>query len=385
MKILVTSDTFLPLLGGGEIHVFEMCHRLVRHGHEVTLVTNQDGKGKKDDEFAFRVVRVVWKRKSLPKLFKILWQESKRVDIIHAHYSYRLTAMATLVGRLRNKPSVSILHGLGTLDEPGAQFPYKQIHAIYRFLALNLATRIISTSEDIAVVARRYLLNPKKISIIFNGLDTTKFYPSTSVPKSLEEKYKNKKVILTVRRLVPKNGIHFLVEAMPDIIKLVPNVMYIMIGTGRMEDHIKGRIRALGVEKYIDVIGQQDNTLIPGFLARADVVVFPSTAESTSIACAEAMSMGKIVVASRVGGLVELLGTESERGILVKLVDWQGSNYDAPISLAKGRYEALARAICEALLGDQSKRKEKAIQFAKTELDWEVVVEKTLKVFKELI
>src|SRR3989344_4772024 len=379
MKILMTSDTFLPLVGGGEIHVKELCENLTRLGHQVTLVTNQKGVG--EDHFAFRVIRIPWKRSNFFYLFKTLYHEAKETDIVHAHYSYRLSALAVIAGRLRGKRVIETLHGLGTLDEARAHFLYKQIHALYRFLALNLATRIISTSEDIAIVARQHMLRSNNIEIIFNGLNTQIFNLSLKVPEELSKKYVGKKVILTVRRLVPKNGIHFLVESMPEIMKLIPNAHYVMIGSGRMESYIKKRIVELGLESHIDMLGEVDNSEVPAYMKLADVVVFPSTAESSSIACAEAFAMGKMVVASRVGGLVELLGKDNERGLLVKLVDWEGSDYDAPLQLSEERYKALAETIAKGLLTDQSEMSMRAERYAKEELDWEVVAGKTVRAY----
>jgi glycosyltransferase involved in cell wall biosynthesis len=383
MRVLMTSDTFLPLVGGGEIHVREISEHLMRLGHHITLLTNQPREG--DDAFPFKVIRIPWKRSNLFSLLRVLYQEVGKADLVHAHYSYRLSALTAIVAWVRRKPVIEILHGLGTLDEAGARFPYKHVHALYRFLALNLATRIISTSEDIAAVARKHIIRKGKIEIIFNGLDTSKFNRDVEAPESLKEKYTNRKIILTVRRLVPKNGIHFLVEAMPEITKRVPNALYLMVGTGRMEEYIRERVKDLRLEGVVEMVGGVGNSHVAGYMKLADVVVFPSTAESTSIACAEAMAMGKEIVASRVGGLVELLGEHNERGTLVKLVEWEGSDYAAPLTLPPERYEALAAAVCDALQGKTSGLGNKAEAFARRELDWKVVAEKTARVYATVL
>lgn len=110
-------------------------------------------------------------------------------------------------------------------------------------------------------------------------------------------------------------------------------------------------------------------------------MVFPSTAESTSIACAEAMAIGTPVVASRVGGLVELLGKNEERGRLVTLVDHEGSNYDAPLTLPEDRLRALAHTVLEVLRTGEPERTRAAQEFAQGELDWNMITEKTLDVY----
>jgi glycosyltransferase involved in cell wall biosynthesis len=386
MKILMTSETFLPLMGGAEMHVWYLGEKLTRMGHQVTLLTNEPRAGEPTPTHpvTFKVFSILWQRSAVWSIFRKLWSLAGEAEVIHCHYSYRLAMLAGIVGRLRGKPVIVTLHGLGTLDEPGSTFPYKQAHAVYRFLSLNLATKIISTSEDLAIVARQHMINKKKMVIIFNGVDTGIFNPEVLASESLRNKYQNQKIVLTVRRLVPKNGIHFLVESLPLLIQKVPRVKCLMIGGGRMTGYIKERIADLGVGQHVELLGEQDNKIVPQFLQLANVVVFPSTAESSSIACAEAMAMGKSVVSSRVGGLVELIGANNERGELVKLVDWEGSNYDAPIQLPPDRYQALAQAIAGALTNDQSAKTKAAIRFAREELDWGVVATKTLGVYQSL-
>lgn len=382
MKILMTSDTFLPLIGGAEIHIQNLIEELEKYGNKIVLVTNEIGVSNFDKSHS--VIRIPWSRKKVFSLLGLLWRESKDVDIIHCHYSYRLAVAASIIGRLRNIPVVVVLHGLGTLDIPNAKFVYRTIHSIYRYASLVFSTHIISTSDDLAQVARKYISN-KKISIILNGYDAEKFNNNAYVPDSLRKQYENNHVILTVRRLVPKNGIHFLVEAIPLIVARVPNIKYVMIGDGRMRGYIEDRIEKLGIQKYVDILGAVENDQVPAYLKLADVVVLPSTAESSSIACAEAMGMGKSIVSSRVGGLPELLGKNEERGRLVPLVSWEGSNYDAPLFLDIDRYQELASVIVESLLTPDIEKMNAALQYASQELSWEAIGKKTVLVYAGLI
>lgn len=382
MKILMTSDTFLPHIGGAEIHVQNLVWSLQKRGNEVTLVVNEGASS--DFDRTARVIRIPWSKKGLPLLVRTLWTQSKNAEIIHCHYSYRLAMVAGVIGRLRRIPVIAVLHGLGTLDIPGARFMYRIVHAWYRYLSLALSTHIISTSDDLAQVARKYI-SDKKISVILNGYDAEKFNTKVALPEDVRRRYEGKRVMLTVRRLVPKNGIHFLVEAIPYIIQKIPNLKYVMIGDGRMREDIEDRIVKLGIQDYIDMRGVVENDQIPLYLMRADVVVFPSTAESSSIACAEAMAMGKSIVASRVGGLIELLGKNEERGRLVRLVPWEGSDYDAPPFLDKEKYIALANAVSESILVPDVKRMNAALQYAQQELSWDAIGAKIEEVYKKLI
>lgn len=381
-KILMTSDTFLPVMGGGEIHVKNIIEQLESRGFEVPLITTEGRPSDFDSQH--RVTRIPWKRTNLLRLFLTTWKESRGAIAIHSHYSYRLAVIGGIVGKLRGIPVFVILHGLGTLDEAGAKGIYRLAHASYRRTSLFLATHIISTSEDIAKAAEPYT-HKEKITVIMNGYDDTLFNEHVSVPAELQQKYAGKKIVLTVRRLVPKNGIHYMVEAIPHLIKLLPNIHYIMIGDGRMRSEIERRIHALHIEEYVDILGVIENEHVPPYLKLADTVVFPSTAESSSIACAEAMAIGKPIVASDVGGLPELVGRDGSRGSLVKLVDWTDSNYDAPMDLPMERYESLASTIAETIHNKTTEQEHRIARYAQEHLSWSVIASKTLTVYARFI
>ncbi len=377
----MTSETFLPRMGGAEIHVANLSRLLVEQNHEVVLVTNEiDAMLARERTKGVEVISMPWSRSRMVAIVRVLWAQAKRADVIHSHYSYRLATLAGIIGLLQRKPVIVTLHGLGTLNEAGARFPYTLVHAMYRRLSLGLAKRIISTSEDLARVAARYT-DSRKMIVIPNGYDSDVFRPGREVSAMVRARLGERPIILTVRRLVPKNGIQYLIEALPSILKRHPDAHCVCIGDGRMRPHIESRISALGIGEAVSLLGEVDNATVPEYLSAARVIVFPSTAESVSIACAEAMGSGVPVVASRVGGLIELLGEDSSRGRLVALCDWTESDYNAPLSLPSRKYEMLADAVCEVL--EQAKvpgdaRAQIAILYAQKELAWRVVVEKIL-------
>ncbi len=376
MNILMTSETFLPRMGGAEIHVANLARLLRERGHGVTLVTNEPRASSECEDMHGTVcISIPWHRSRILYLVRVLWKHAARADVLHAHYSYRMAALVGIIGKIRRVPVIVTLHGLGTLDEAGARFPYTYVHALYRLLSLRLATRIISTSEDLARVAARYC-DYRKITIIPNGYDDHRFYPNHLVNASMRSIYEGRLIVLTVRRLVPKNGIHYLIEAMPYLIAKHPNVLCLCIGEGRMRSYLESRMSELGITDSVVLLGEVDNALVPTYIALANVVVFPSTAESVSIACAEAMGSGVPIVASRVGGLIELLGAHEERGRLVTLVDWTESNYDAPLTLPHDRYRMLANAVSDALENPNDQRVAAALRYAKQELAWRGIVRK---------
>lgn len=379
MKVLLTCESYLPRVGGAEIHVMNLFQRLLINGHDVNLVTNEAGTNESN------VTRIPWSKKRVFELLSETWKQTNNVNLIHAHYCHRLAFIVGVIGKFRGIPVLITLHGMGILDHPGASYRARLSHGFYRYWSLQLCTHVISTSEDLALVADRYI-SRKKMTVIMNGFDSKLFSPR-HVNKMLNGvNFSTKKIILSVRRLVPKNGLHYMVQAMPYILKKIPNAHFVLAGDGILRPYIEQQVKELVLEDHVTFLGMVDNSAIFNYLACSDVVVFPSTAESSSIACAEAMGMGKSVVASRVGGLVELLGVNQERGYLVDLVPWTGSNYNAPLTLPEESYQNLANGITKALLNTLESKEKSAIaeNYARKELSWDAIYTKTLDIYNKV-
>lgn len=382
----MVSDTYLPLVGGAEVHVEELTRHLRAMGHEVRLFVTEP----RTIPGETGITRVAWKR-NFAEVFSKLWKTvgDFKPDVIGAHYSYRLAAVAGIVAKLKSVPMTVTLHGLGTLPEPHAKLRASIQVWIYQRLSLMCATHVIATSQDMLDAVPWVA---PKTTIVTNGADADRFDPTKGehdpVVVAMRAKAVGRPVIITVRRLNPKCGIQYLVEAMPEIVRRHPNVLYLMVGTGRMDDLIRARIKELGIERNVEMAGLVQNPDVPKWFAVSDVVVFPSTAESTSISCIEAMLMAKPVVASAVGGLIELLGRDGARGSLVKLVDWEHSDYEAPdiSAIPKERYTELAKCISD-LLDDPERRKrvgEAARIHALANFTWKVVTAKTVEIYKKV-
>ena len=387
MKILITIDSFLPTIGGAELHVFNLIKQLEKDGHSVLLFTTQP---KSDELFdkQHSIIRMEWKNHPFLKISNSLWHLAKDVDLIHCHYSYRLAFLCSVIGKIKRIPVVITLHGLGILDHPKTSLLYRLTEKGYRYFSLKFSTKIIATSQDLANRAYHYV-NKEKVVVIPNGFNPDIFSQdkiNTNSLLLLKNKYRDKKIILTTRRLVPKCGLHYLIETLPIIIRKNENVKYLILGSGRFEKYLRKRVRDLALIDYVEFLGEKRMKEVALYLALADVVVFPSTAESTSLSCIEAMAMKKPIVASRVGGLIELIGKNNDRGVLVKLVPWEESNYDAPPRLNKERYTDLAEAII-GILNNKTYVEEivlKSYKFSR-QFSWEVIFKKTKKIYQEAL
>ncbi len=423
MKIGMLVDTYLPILGGAEVHVLELSRALRAQGDEVAICTAVPGiiqttpsplpKGKggnngengdmralrtrispfspigqergevgigSDEEFptlrlpmltggGWRAVLAI--PLALPRLAAFI----REVDFVHCHYSFLMAALGTSLGRLLGKRTAVTLHGLGTLDSSVGR---SALWRLYRLIALKLADGVIATSEEMKRVALRFT-SADKIVVIPNGVDSRTFKPA---PKP--ETPDGEVIILTMRRLAPKNGVQYLVEAASEVVAAVPGARFWVAGEGKLEGRIRMRVAELGLGEHFRFLGIVPHSQTPNIYRQADIAVFPSSAESTSLACLEAMCMEKAIVASSLAAYKELLGASGERGLLVPLFDREDSDYNAPLNLPPERIHALAQAII-SLAKDATQRLrlgQAARSFAAGRYDWKVIAEETRRIYQ---
>lgn len=385
MKVVITADSYLPRLGGQEIGAFRLAKYLRRKGHQVRIVTTEKHPFTGPEEGGMEVIRAPHRfdavaRRHLRSLLERLFREA---DVVHARYCYRLAALGAPVARKTGRRFVVSLHGLGLRDNP-VDSPLKRwSHRRYRRRSLSMADAVIATSTEFARLASAYA-DPSRIHVIPNGVDGDEFDAALPAPQALAERYAGSRVILAICRLIPSKGIQYLVQAAPQVLKACPDARFVVGGWGPLEVRLKQLARDSGVETRFDFVGALQNRDVPGYLALASVVAFPSSAESTSHACLEAMAMGRPVVASRIKGLEELLGSDGRRGVLVDLFDSNDYRFEPPALLPQERVARLAGAIID-LLEDPSRARgigQAGRAHALAAFDWNVLADRIVEVYR---
>src|SRR5690606_2270639 len=139
--------------------------------------------------------------------------------------------------------------------------------------------------------------------------------------------------VIVPRRLFEKNGVEYFIRALP-LLRGRVRVEALIVGDGPLRARLQALAQELGVADAVHFLGARPNTEMPGLLASADVAVIPSLMGATSVAALEAMSCGRPVGASAVGGLPEIVG--GEVGTLFRPAD--------PADLAERVAALLARA-----------------------------------------
>jgi len=153
--------------------------------------------------------------------------------------------------------------------------------------------------------------DPARMSVLHNGVDVDRFKPL----KTLREEKRRKlgiptkaTVILTVRRLVYKNGIDTLIETATTAIKQNPNLIFLVVGTGPDQTQIQTQAKQLGISRNFRLMGFVSDEELPSFYNAADLFVLPSkSGEGLPLVSLEAMACGLPVIATDVGGIREII------------------------------------------------------------------------------
>lgn len=239
------------------------------------------------------------------KLYALL--REVKPDIVHTHNTHAFLDGA-LAARLARVPA--IVH-----TEHGRQFPDKLRYMICERLLSRWVTKIVTVSSfSKAQLIQHERIRPDKIEVIYNGIsfhDARHDVFATKSALSLTDSYP---ILGSVNRLSEEKGVRFLLEAMPEILVTFPRAALLVVGDGVLRPQLERRVRDLGIDAHVTFLGTQSD--VSKFLSLVDIFVLASISEGLPLAVLEAMSHGKAIVATAVGGLSEVL-SDGDAGRLV--------------------------------------------------------------------
>ncbi len=370
--------------GGIENHIIRLLSELTRMGHECTLLTGSIPNTKQYDEIkgvhiirtaSLGILNKFWNPYNLkvgrqaiflPLAFQNILKGKGKWDILHGHIYMPGLAVA-FASRIISTPSFNTIHG--SYYDFWSQISSNQTTAtafrtMERILAPFIAKRVrkqIHTDHYFAKKVISWGILPDKIAVIHNGVDADLFQPcATHSPQ-----FGNIPQIVAVRRLVPKNGIHYFLQAIKMVQRETP-IEAIIIGDGPQREELEIQTRKLGIENQVKWVGRVPNNLVPNWLAPATIVAVPSLIEASSIGLLEGMAMGKPCIASSIPGIKEISSSEVVR-------------YCKP-----GDPESIATAILDILSNPKKAKKmgEKARQHVIQNFSQEKVALKHLEVYQ---
>ena len=325
MKILMLTWEYPPRIVGGIARVVhDLSKRLIKDGHEVTVVTYRDSADvpEYENDKGVNVYRVDnymihpnnfidWIMQlnfnMLSKATEIINKEGG-FDVIHAH-DWLVTYAAKSLKNAYDIPIVATIHATEAGRNSGIHDETQRYINDTEWLLTYEATEVIVNSNYMKnEIQRLFGLPFDKINVIPNGINLSNF---TGIERDYDFRRQyamdNEKIILYVGRLVYEKGVQHLIAAMPKILSNYNDAKLIIAGRGGMMDELRAEASNLVLNDKIYFTGYLNSKQVQKMYKCADVAVFPSTYEPFGIVALEAMLAGVPTVVSDVGGLDEIV------------------------------------------------------------------------------
>jgi glycosyltransferase involved in cell wall biosynthesis len=227
---------------------------------------------------------------------------ARRPDVFHAHLTWPLACKFGLAGAIMARvPAVVATVQLYV------EFPLDASIFVQQRLIVAGVGRYIAVSHEVARRLIHKLRWPaRKIQVIHNCVPAIS--PECATHNPIDRA--GRPVVLTVARLDEQKGHHYLLDAAAQ----VPEAQFVLAGDGPLRASLEAQARSLGVEERVKFLGYRND--IADLLADCDVFVLPSLYEGLPLSILEAMSAGKPVIATHIGGTDEAV-IAGETGLLV--------------------------------------------------------------------
>jgi glycosyltransferase involved in cell wall biosynthesis len=237
-------------------------------------------------------------RAQLPLFFLAFFFRALRAcrgcDVIHAYWIFG-GLVAALLSAVTAKPAVLTVQG----SDINVLYENRWLRRFRAFVVRRVA-KIIAVSNPLAERVRELGAEADKVAMIPNGADTSIFADCSS-----DNPFQSR--LVWVGRLSREKGVRYLIEAMAKVVKEFPQAQLTLVGDGPLRGDVERRISELALTENVQLTGMVSHEDIPGYLSRSDLLVLPSLSEGLPLVLVEAMSAGKPVVATRVGGIPDVL------------------------------------------------------------------------------
>ena len=323
MKILMLTWEYPPrVVGGISRVVHDLSHRMIKDGHEVTVVTYRDGNTPYyENDKGVDVYRVdnymIHPNNFIDWIMQMNFNmiakatelmNKQKYDVIHAH-DWLVAYAAKTLKHAFDVPVVATIHATESGRNSGIHDETQRYINDSEWLLTYEASEVIVNSNFMKNdIQRLFGLPFEKINVIPNGINLNNF---TGIERDYDFRRQyamdNEKIILYVGRLVYEKGIQYLIGAMPKILNNYHDAKLVICGRGGMMDELKQEAHNLGIDNKVYFAGYCDSKKVQKMYKCADVAVFPSTYEPFGIVALEGMLSGTPTVVSDVGGLNEIV------------------------------------------------------------------------------
>lgn len=375
MRILVLNHEFPPVGGGGGRAAESICQALVKRGHEIKVLTSHfKDLPREEQRDGYDIIRIPALRAQafrasffsmIVYVLSGLWAGLRLVnlfhpDVIHVHFAVPAGALAWILSKLTRIPYVLTAH-LG--DVPGGvpektndwfRFVFPFTRRIWR----DASARVAVSEYTRSLALQRY---HEEILVIPNGIDVDGEYRAAI-------RVNNPPVIVFAGRFMEQKSPLQIVQTLNKIKDI--SWKCVMIGDGPLMPDVKKSIAELGLGDRFVLTGWVTPDEVMKHFERSDILFMPSLSEGLPVVGVQALAKGLAIVASRVGGFVDLVD-EDKNGYLVESGNKEGF---------KSKLQELLTSPSRLLsLRQASLEKAKLFEIAHVAKQYEEIFEKVLQ------
>lgn len=317
MDICVLNPFFYPYNGGTEKVLLEIYKRLAKR-HNVTVISAGFGSFTRDtEEFGIRVIRLKSKYFDIPGLplpFPVMEGMNRAVENVGAdvyHINNRYLYYYRTLNAIKDAGSGLLLtlhNSLPVGIDPFTDFGGLAYDVLWGREIMRRADRLVGITKSVIEVTVPLKLRHKS-EVIFNGVDMERFRKRADDERvnKIRSALGGEEILLNVARLTSQKGQIYLMRAFSGIMKQHRKARLVIIGDGPLGRRLKNEAKRLGIESRVDMLKGIDERMLPFYYNSADVFALPSLYEPASMALLEALASEVPTVASKVGGIPEMM------------------------------------------------------------------------------
>jgi glycosyltransferase involved in cell wall biosynthesis len=309
-RLLITTGIYPPDIGGPATYAKTLVDELPQHDFEVRVLNFSSLKkypqGLRHLIFLFRILRI-----------------GRWFDLMLALDTVSVGLPTAIASLLIRKPFVMKVGGDYAWEQGRQRFAIEDTLDTYakRPLPLQVAAlrkvqswvasrsrSIIAPSQYLKNIVSSWVNSDEKIQVIHNAFSA----PDIKITKDGARKQLNisNGMIVSMGRLVPWKGFSTLIDVMPDLLNLDPDIRLFIIGSGPEEENLRTKIRELGLGKQIILQRELPHSEALSYLLAADAFILNTSYEGLSHTILEAMAVGTPVITTSAGGNSELIQHE---------------------------------------------------------------------------
>jgi phosphatidylinositol alpha-1,6-mannosyltransferase len=371
MRLLFVTQDFPPDIGGIQTYSWEVAHRLADRMSSLHVVAPaRPESASLDAQSPFSVSRVSGRPDLLllTALPTVCRQARRQQPDVAFHAQWQTVVTSVVARAVTGWPRqiACAAHGRELLFNPFDGLPgLSALYNRFRRWTLSQVDAALPVSRYTAAFLRALGVPPNRVHVVPNGTDPDRFCPQPEARVRARLGLDDHSVLLTVGRLVPRKGVDTVLHALPYVAEKIPNVTYLVVGTGPDRKRLERLARHLQIQNRVHFLGEVPHDELPDFYSAADLFVMPAReappdVEGFGLVFLEANACGTPVVGARTGGIPDAIA-EGKTGLLVPA--------GTPAPLAEALTQLLTDPARLTALGERGRRR--AVQ----EASWDHVVD----------